>query len=193
MTRLGLISSFSWIRLLVFTTALASVAGGEQGREEPSAFRLRAAVIGAAGCAATSPSFVTNGTLCQSTPVGIGTAGDHILYAGFWKLTSMIASDIENPNVGIAEDRLYRNIPNPFHTSTTIQYAVAREGPVDIKIFDVKGRKVRTLVYESMPVGIHRVVWDATDEVGVRVSSGLYFYLLTVGPFRFVEKMLILK
>ncbi len=77
--------------------------------------------------------------------------------------------------------RLFQNYPNPFHTSTTIAYEVEKAGPVTVMVYDVLGRRVRTLVDETQPVGTYQAVWDGRDGGGQPVAAGTYFYRLRVG------------
>jgi hypothetical protein len=65
--------------------------------------------------------------------------------------------------------------PNPFVPMTTVRYSLAQSGPVDLTVFSVDGRRVRTLASGVRPAGEHRVTWDGLDERGARVSSGVYF------------------
>jgi hypothetical protein len=73
-----------------------------------------------------------------------------------------------------------QNEPNPFGTGTTIRYSLPHEGKVALKVFDVGGRQVRTLVDTQVPAGAHAVTWDGRDNRGARLSSGVYFYRLEV-------------
>jgi len=76
---------------------------------------------------------------------------------------------------------LGQNAPNPFDPQTQISYTIpgsASGAPVSLRIYDVAGRLVRTLVDAIQPPGIHVLGWDGTDERGSRVSSGVYFYRL---------------
>ena len=71
------------------------------------------------------------------------------------------------------------NYPNPFNTSTTIIYSVANLGPIpaeiEINIYDITGRKIRTLVNEKKDIGEYSVIWDGKDDYGNDCSSGIYF------------------
>lgn len=89
--------------------------------------------------------------------------------------------------------QLSQCIPNPFNPSTTIEFSVAREARVDLSVFDVAGRRVRTLVSESKTPNAYRVTWDGTDDSGQRVASGVYFYRMTAGSFTETRKMVLLK
>ncbi len=76
---------------------------------------------------------------------------------------------------------LSQNVPNPFNPSTTIQFSLPQAGPVSLSIYDVNGRRVRTLVDGRADVGRHSVIWDGRDALGREVASGVYLYRLTTG------------
>lgn len=80
------------------------------------------------------------------------------------------------------------NYPNPFNPSTTISYTLPEAGKVLIKVFDVLGREVTTLVNESTTAGKHNVVWD-----GSNYASGIYFYSITFKGETLNKKMLLIK
>ncbi|RMF67218.1 MAG: T9SS C-terminal target domain-containing protein [Calditrichaeota bacterium] len=88
---------------------------------------------------------------------------------------------------------LSQNFPNPFNPETHIRFQIPEAGVVTIRIFDVLGREVRTLVNEQRQAGFHEVVWDAKNNDGTRVSSGIYYYRISVGEFHLTKKMLLLK
>ncbi len=89
---------------------------------------------------------------------------------------------------------LRANVPNPFNPATTITYDVpAAGGHVNIAIFDVAGRRVRTLVDEQRPAGVFSVQWNGDDDRGQRVASGVYFYRMRAGSFVETKKMVLLK
>lgn len=86
-----------------------------------------------------------------------------------------------------------QNAPNPFNPETTIAYTLPEPSRVKILIYNVLGQKVRTLVNAHKPVGVYRVTWDGKNDSGHSVSSGLYLYKITAGPFTGIRKMLVLK
>ncbi len=84
--------------------------------------------------------------------------------------------------------------PNPFNPSTKIAYAVpAGGGRIDLKVFDLSGRLVRTLVSGEMPAGNHTAVWTGLDDAGRRMASGTYFYRLQAPDFEDTRKMVLVK
>jgi len=83
---------------------------------------------------------------------------------------------------------LYQNYPNPFKLTTTIPFYLSKEGLVELKVYDVVGREVKTLISKPMIAGSHKVVFDATN-----LASGIYYYRLTFDGQLFTKKMLLAK
>ena len=86
------------------------------------------------------------------------------------------------------------NFPNPFNPATTIKYALPQAADVELTVYNVVGQPVRTLVAEHQSAGRYVVEWDATNDSGHSLSSGMYFYRLQAGEdFHEVKKMLLIK
>ena len=81
-----------------------------------------------------------------------------------------------------------RNYPNPFNPVTTISYTIPTAGNVEMKVFDVTGRQVATLVNTYQSTGNYTVAWDGSDS-----PSGIYFYRLSVGNLSFTNRMVLMK
>ncbi len=88
---------------------------------------------------------------------------------------------------------LYQNFPNPFNPSTIIRYDLPRQSHVTIRVFDILGQVVATLVDNEMDAGVHSVEWNGRDQKGNRVSSGIYFYRIEAGDFTKTMKMMLAK
>jgi|SaaInl4_200m_RNA_FD_contig_91_317616_length_1795_multi_6_in_0_out_0_2 hypothetical protein len=88
---------------------------------------------------------------------------------------------------------LRANYPNPFNPSTTIEYALPVSNHVSIDVFNGLGVKVRTLVSRNMTAGTYKATWDATDDHGNKVPSGIYFYKMNSSHFNSVQKMILMK
>ncbi len=89
---------------------------------------------------------------------------------------------------------LEQNYPNPFNPSTTIEYALPIDKRVTVRIYNMMGQVVKTLVNdEFQKAGRHRVIWDGTNEAGVRVASGTYIYSLEFGKYKKTKRMMLLK
>jgi hypothetical protein len=97
---------------------------------------------------------------------------------------------IDNENILPAKFALDQNYPNPFNPTTNFKFSIANSQLIILKIYDVLGREVKTLVNETLNPGTYTVRWDASG-----VSSGVYFYRLIVnnGEFQQMKKMLLLK
>jgi hypothetical protein len=76
---------------------------------------------------------------------------------------------------------LDQNYPNPFNPSTTIHFMLAQGGETHLAIYDIMGRRVKTLIEGLTPPGAHEVRWDGTDQAGEVVPAGIYFYKLQAG------------
>jgi len=88
---------------------------------------------------------------------------------------------------------LNQNRPNPFNPETTISYELNIESKIELKIYNVKGQKIKTLLSEIQTTGTHSVIWDGRDNKGEMVSSGIYFYLIDSENEQHIRKMLLLK
>ena len=83
---------------------------------------------------------------------------------------------------------LFQNYPNPFNPITRIKFAISKNSPVTIRIFDILGRQIKELVNDYFKPGEYDIEFDASN-----LSSGIYFCLLTAGDFRDVNSMVLLK
>ena len=88
---------------------------------------------------------------------------------------------------------LYQNYPNPFNPTTTIKYQLPTPGWVTLKVYNMIGQEVRTLVNQPQLPGVKRVTWDGRDNDGNPVTSGVYIYTLKTKEFRDSKKMIFLK
>jgi len=88
---------------------------------------------------------------------------------------------------------LHQNYPNPFNPITTLRYDLPEQSLVNIIIYDVMGREVKTLVNTTQDAGFKSVIWNATNDYGKPVSAGVYLYQIQAGNFHSVKKMVLLK
>ena len=89
--------------------------------------------------------------------------------------------------------RLAQNFPNPFNPSTTIRFNMKVKGLVTIRVYDVAGRLVRTLVNEVRDAGAYSAVWDGRNNGGAGVASGIYFYKMETAGFLATKKLVLLR
>ena len=88
---------------------------------------------------------------------------------------------------------LHQNYPNPFNPVTTLRYDLPENSYVNVTIYDMLGREIRTLVNTNQDAGYRSVIWNATNDYGKPVSAGVYFYRIQAGSFSKVQKMVLLK
>jgi len=96
--------------------------------------------------------------------------------------------------------RLSQNYPNPFNPETTIEYQLPQSAEVSLTIYNIQGKEVRRLVYETKSAGYHRTRWDGRDQFGQQLASGMYFYRIKAKAlgkkelsFIDVKKMILMK
>ncbi len=89
--------------------------------------------------------------------------------------------------------KLMQNYPNPFNPETEIRFYLAHADRVALEIFNVQGKKIATLVQESLPAGVHAVPWTARDNQGNPLPSGIYIYTLTGTNFSKMQKMTMIR
>lgn len=88
---------------------------------------------------------------------------------------------------------LHQNYPNPFNPTTTIEYDLNNSGQVNLEIFDITGRKIKTLINEHKSAGNYKVIWNGITDTGLKASSGVYFYHLVFSGERGINKRQIKK
>jgi hypothetical protein len=109
--------------------------------------------------------------------------------------TAATGVEVKDLTVIMPDDyRLEQNYPNPFNPSTTIRFRLPVRERISLKVFDVLGKEVRTLIdNQDLPAGGGEVIWDGKNNSRVSVASGTYFYKLIYGNFQKTEKMVLLK
>ncbi len=88
---------------------------------------------------------------------------------------------------------LFPNVPNPFNPSTTISFSIPKDDKVVLKVYNIKGQLVKTLVNDHLEAGTHKAVWNGDNQSGKNVSSGIYLYRLESCGKSKAQKMLLLK
>jgi len=97
-------------------------------------------------------------------------------------------------NSGVPDNfKLYQNYPNPFNPSTTIKYSISNNDFVTLKVYDVLGREVMTLVNEFQKAGIYETQFPKNQNTGSPLASGIYFYKLVAGNKSDVKKLMLIK
>lgn len=119
-----------------------------------------------------------------------GETGNTGTFKG-WKLTLYFETpvSVDNESTEIIQDfELHQNYPNPFNPSTIIKYSIPSEGFINLKIFDILGREVKTLVNQNQKPGSYEIKWNTSNH-----SSGIYFYRIRAGEFVETKKMILLR
>lgn len=88
---------------------------------------------------------------------------------------------------------LAQNFPNPFNPETTIKYQLPSKSEVNLRVFNMLGQEVATLVNATQAAGVHRVQWNGTDKLGQKVATGIYLFRLDAGAFSMTRKMIVVK
>jgi hypothetical protein len=139
-----------------------------------------------------------NGLIAKSQRTYIDTNAEAgITYSYSVAFVMQDGNELRSPPVeatlGEIITRLEQNRPNPFNPSTEITYRLGADSRASLKIYDVTGRLIRTLVDQRQESGVYHAMWDGRDGEGRLVSSGVYFYKLNAGNFTQTRRMVLLK
>jgi hypothetical protein len=104
-----------------------------------------------------------------------------------YKLNVLSGTGIDN-EISLSEYSLSQNYPNPFNPVTTIEFSIPKQEFVSLKVYNILGEEISTLVNSSMQTGKYSVYFD-----GSKLPSGMYFYKLTAGNYSSVKKMMLIK
>lgn len=148
------------------------------------------------GALVTDESYSFNGKIGDVMGVRV-TGVVHNWEAGSWNATCRqilaYGSDTgvrKEPNLVPAQFELYQNYPNPFNSQTIIRYDLPAAARVDLRIFNILGQSIKTLICDNQQAGAYMALWSGLDEAGNIIPSGVYFYLLDVAaPGRTFSKM----
>jgi hypothetical protein len=108
-------------------------------------------------------------------------------------LAKPATESVESTPAAITDYQLYPAYPNPFNPNTSIGYQLPENGAVSLKIYNLEGQLVRTLVQSPQTAGFHQVQWDATDDAGNAVAAGIYLCQMQAGVFRQTQRLVLLK
>lgn len=119
-----------------------------------------------------------------------GTYGGPVCYA-----VAGTASDVDESLTDIlpASFDLEQNYPNPFNPSTNIWFDLPTRSKVTLKVYNLLGHEITTLVDEELPVGRHLTIWNGRDRTGTEVATGIYFYKMVAEDFVETRKMMLLR
>jgi PKD repeat protein len=137
-----------------------------------------------------SHTYTTQDTFTVTLVVGNGCSLDTLVVADAVKVVGVSAT----PDLQPVAWRLGQNVPNPFNPMTAIWFETPVRATVDLRIYDVSGRLVRTLIGgETRGPGRHESLWDGRADTGRQVPAGVYFYHLRAGDFSATKRMTLVK
>jgi flagellar hook assembly protein FlgD len=102
-------------------------------------------------------------------------------------------TSIEDKKSSLITFELFQNFPNPFNTETTIQYYLSKNTRVNLKIYDIFGKEVTTLVKGNQRAGLYSVTWNGKNKNNQDVGSQIYIYKIQAGNTFIYNKMILLK
>lgn len=155
-----------------------------------SQIEMPESVISAGGRDIDGPSHRIRGTIGQ-TAIGNVVSPSYTMEIGFWREYLQLVSPVPEPDAYVWA--LQQNHPNPFNPRTNISYSLPEPGHVSLRIYDLRGLLVRTLVDEPRSAGEHVEVWRGQDQSGAAVSSGVYFARLVSEHGVLTRKMVLTR
>ena len=114
-------------------------------------------------------------------------------YSTTGSFTTSGATSVEEQETIPTAYELSQNYPNPFNPTTRINFAIPQNSFVTIKVYDMLGREVKTLINQQMVSGNHSIDWNADNNLGIKVATGMYIYRITAGNFVSTKKMVLIK
>ena len=111
-----------------------------------------------------------------------------LIYTAWINSGNSVTGGIDNNRSQATEYKLLQNYPNPFNPSTTIRYSIPTTSLISLKVYDILGRELATLVNEEKPAGTYKLTWNAAN-----IPSGIYFYKLQAGNYIQTKKMILMK
>jgi hypothetical protein len=127
--------------------------------------------------------------MCYSSFIPDPGYGSYRMWASLYDVTSGVPGETAGDGFAL----LYPNFPNPFRSSTTLRFSLVQDAEVSLKVYDVYGRLVATLMEGSRDAGVHTVTWDTGSAAGGALAPGLYFLSLRAGTHHETRKLLLLK
>jgi len=134
----------------------------------------------------------------RADPIARNPFNNSTLYLGtifgIIKITDTTVTHVDQDwQEGREDFQLYQSYPNPFNSTTKVQFQIGMFTHVIIKIHDVLGRQVKVLIDEFKNPGFYEVSWEAQSDTGVKMPSGVYFYTMETAEFTKTKKLLLLK
>ena len=160
-------------------------------------YTLKSYCIDDGGVAAVTAGGYKMGMSVSQSFIGKVEGGGYTAYIGYWPPWGSIPGVEETDKSQVLVQpivfSLNQNHPNPVSHRTAIKYSIASPCKVELKLYDITGRQVATLVNENQKPGHYQVNWDICNVSERQLPNGVYFYQLTAGDYTDTKKMIILR
>jgi len=187
----GFLPQFIAIALLLSIALLAPLPVAAEMRTDN--FRIEHDSLGPGGISSASGQFDIWGCI-DHVAAGAVHGQDLMIWAGCGVLEWHAMPIKDGPDSQVPRRfAVLPNAPNPFSTSTRIQYELPEMLDVSVSIYSPNGRLMREIALGVLAAGLHGFAWDGRDESGNDTASGVYFYELIAGSYRHLGKMLRIK
>jgi len=151
-------------------------------------YTLKQSTFASGGGALSNENYLMAITVGQSA-TGSGSNATYSSQAGVWFQLGGFLTNVEQiSDIVPTEFRLDQNYPNPFNPSTTITFALPKQSSVTLKLYNMLGREVASLVDEDLAPGVHKVVFEAGE-----LPTGIYFYRIVAKDYVGVRKLMLVK
>ncbi len=173
---LNTITDLNWLGTSLFTAPPLPLAAGEQ-----QSIKITGLTAGLRYYIAIK-TFDSNGNQSALSNVSSAEAGINI------------STDLDDSNNNLPKEfSLAQNYPNPFNPTTTIGFSLPKTSYVKLNIYNIEGKKVKSLVDNSLPAGQHLITWDGTNSDGSKTATGIYIYRIVTDTYTAANKMVLLK
>ncbi len=187
------------IRLAMGLAVVSALTSAGQAFPDPLVSG-KSTVDGGGVSFAAAGSFVLGGTIGQPD-AGSLIYLPFVLVGGFWGgsagATVSVGDEppdspgpVAPPPVSL---RIHPATPNPAAAGTRLDLELPEALPARVRVYDVRGARVRSLVARDLPAGRHRLEWDGRDDTGQPVAPGLYLFQIEVGPLRSAQKVVVVR
>lgn len=158
---------------------------------------LKSRCIDDGGIATVTSGGYKMGCSVSQSFIGKVSAGGYIAYIGYWTPgiigTGIQEYDQQQNLTPPITFNLQQNYPNPVSFRTAIKYSIASKCEVELKLFDITGRLVTTLIKENQEPGYYQVNWNIHNVTKKQLPNGVYFYRLTAGDYTNTKKMVVVR
>lgn len=179
--------------MILSILVIATVLGFKVMGQSSANYKMESDVLDIAGTPSTSVNYELEDATGQPLGIGRSISSNFELWSGFLTpLTSISTSVMSLP--GTTESFILgQNYPNPFNLETMIPYSIPQRTHVVIRVIDILGNEIITLVNENQGQGLYVIKWRGTTHSGKGVANGIYLYRMEAGAFSQVRKMNLIR